>query len=320
MMFARQLLFAGLLVGLSIPIQTTQAKDEALATKILQLNHTHGRTIEIAIEALQLGVSVASIGDSTVILRGSAADIGTVSALIEQLDIPSSSQEARLRTVFLPISTRPSKNLIVLLQTVVSGPQSEIAFDATSRMVVVRATDGEIQALRQLLAQIDRPAQSLTLQFFFIRANIGTEGENKLPAALRRIEKSLSENGFTELSLMAPITVAAEENQHFISHAGVRNEDETSPRMEDLSLTIEGVARLQPQSKLVQLTLEAHVRGTYRRALDSPAAAAFAIETTISMKLGSYVILAATPASTASGDAVALVVRVTAGLEPSGTE
>ncbi len=316
MIFARHLLFAALLTGSLIPIRMVQAQNEPLVTKIVQLNHADARTITLAIQSLPLDVSITMAGDNTLLVTGPAAAVEDTGGLIAQLDIPTSNFEAKLSTVFLPVSTTPSKNLIIMLKKTAASRGSGLAFDAASRMLVVRGTKEEIQAIRELLRQIDRPAQSLTLQFFFIRASIGTGGENKLPSALRRIEKSLAESGFSELSLMAPMTVVTEEDREFDSAARLRNEYGSSPRLEDLLLVVSGVARLQPQSELVQLTIQARISGSYQRGPDSPADAAFEIDTTIAMNLGSYVILAAAPASTASGDAVALVVRVTTGLEP----
>ena len=62
----------------------------------------------------------------------------------------------------------------------------------------------------------------------------------------------------------------------------------------------------------VQMEVEANVRGNYQIPPAVEGRTLFELNTTLAVKLGDYVVLAAAPASSASGSAIAIVVSVTA--------
>ena len=82
---------------------------------------------------------------------------------------------------------------------------------------------------------------------------------------------------------------------------------------DDLHFQVQGRARLDGDSKIVQMEVEANVRGEYQIPPTVQGSTLFEISTTLAVKLGDYVVLAAAPASSASGSAIAIVVTVTAG-------
>ena len=81
---------------------------------------------------------------------------------------------------------------------------------------------------------------------------------------------------------------------------------------DDLEFSVEGTARLSVGGDDAWLTVRGRVSGKYIRKQGADGETYFELDTTVATKLGNYVILAAAPSSTASGDAVALVVRLTA--------
>lgn len=256
----------------------------------------------------------AAAGPSTVVLRGAEDDIGkAIEMIISHIDVPETAAHSNLSTQFIPLGIEPTSELIGLLEAVVYGPRSRIAVDETSRMLVVRASEEEMEAVRQLIEKVDRPRESLTAHFFFIRATIGGESTSdspNLPAALRPIAKTLSDNGFGNPSLMAPITVVAHGSREFESDSTLRIGDSPDDKNQ-LSFSVQGVARLDPDGETVQLTVRATMYGEYGNEETGRFDAHFEVDTTIAMKLDSYMILAASPSSTARGNAIALVVRVT---------
>ncbi|MCH8252858.1 MAG: hypothetical protein IID36_10440, partial [Planctomycetes bacterium] len=81
---------------------------------------------------------------------------------------------------------------------------------------------------------------------------------------------------------------------------------------ERLDFNVEGHTQFSAEANSIQLQLEARMTGRPigRQDRNQPFAH-FEIDTTLSVPLGKYVVLAAAPSTTDRGGAVALVVRVT---------
>ena len=196
------------------------------------------------------------------------------------------------------------------------GVASDFARDWIDSRFRVLMSDA-ITEIKQLLGQLDKPAKSLTLEFFVIRANVRDRDEYDaapLPSKLKQVAKTLEENGFGNPSLIAPIIVVTDEGQHFESESALRSVYDEGALEETLLLEVSGEARLQPGGNLVHMTVEAEIRGNYLDVSQgiTDGEAHFDAATTIAAKLGSYVIIAAAPGTTARGDTIGLVVRATA--------
>lgn len=337
MIDGRHLVWAGLLLSFMLPLSIAQESSTASARKtptatihVHHLGHTTGDTVIEALQALDLRVLAAKAGPNMVVLQGSEEDIQKAIGVIAHMDIPETTLGEGLDTAVFSMAVAPTSDLLELVDTIVETPGSGIALDEVSRMLVVRATDDEIDAVEELIEKIDRPRESLMVHFFFIGATIGgtsTSDRSQLPPALTPIAKTLSDNGFGNLLLLAPITVVAHGSQEFESDSTLRfgdkpadkpsvrsTEEQTEEAAEEnyLTFSVEGVARLEPDDETVQLTVEASMYGKFPdEELHGSFDANFNVDTTIALKLDSYVILAASPSSTSRGNAVALVVRVT---------
>ncbi len=312
---------ASLLVLMALPVCLAQKPQGTSLDKmtdqtirVVHLEHADATLFYNAIEKLGLLVNAVTISKRTVLLRGPAAELQRViDQILPLIDVPDMGADTETSTDFIPLSIEPTSELIGLLEAVVYGPWSRIAIDATNRMLVVRASEEEMEAVRELIEKIDRPRESLTVHFFFIRATISGESNSdgpNLPAALKPIAKTLSDNGFGNPSLMAPITVVAHGSREFESDSTLRLGDSPDGKNQ-LSFSVQGVARLDPDGETVQLTVGAAMYGEYGDEETGEFNAHFEVDTTIAMKLDSYMILAASPSSTPHGNAVALVVRVT---------
>ena len=339
MIDGRHILWAGLLLSFMLPLSVAQESSRASARKtptgtihVHRLGHTTGDVVIEALRALDLAVLAAKAGPHMVVLQGSEEDIQKAIGVIAHMDIPETMLGEGLETAVFSMAVAPTSDLLELVDTIVETPGSGIALDEVSRMLVVRATDEEIHAVEELISEIDRPRESLMVHFFFIGATIGgtsTSDRSQLPPALTPIAKTLSDNGFGNLLLLAPITVVAHGSQEFDSDSTLRFGDKpadkpsagsTYERTEEvaeekenyLTFSVEGVARLEPDEETVQLTVEASMYGKFPdEESHGSFDANFNVDTTIALKLDSYVILAASPSSTSRGNAVALVVRVT---------
>lgn len=322
MIFGRRLLCACLLTSLVLPVTGAFAQegaskdDEAYELiKPLRLSHSESNAVVAAIKTLELPVLVAAAGPNMIVLRGSPADVQKAAQMVTTyLDLPGTTGVSEQSTAFISVGIENTADLVDLVHAVVHTPWARVALDEVNRMLVVRASEEDIAAVRRLIEEIDRPRESLTAHFYFIRATIGGKsatGEVNLPPALQPVAKTLTDNGFGNPSLMAPITVVAHGSREFDSDSTLRLDGDLDAENQ-LNFSVRGVARLEPDGETVQLTVDAGMYGQYGDEDEGgPYDTNFSVDTTIAMKLDSYVILAASPSSTAGGNAVALVVRVT---------
>lgn len=327
MRFARRSSYMGLLAVTSLlvclesqaqepPKQTTLPN---MVTHVIELAHLDAYQLAHAIDELGLPVNAVGMSESKLVLRGLEDNVKRVQRdLIDRLDVAGAGSSSKLITEFLPLSGIRSEGLMPALRTVTTGGPTRLAIDEINQMLIVRGPSNAIEEIKKLLTQIEKPATTLTLQFSFIRANIGEKDTwdlTPLTGAMKTIAETLEENGFLSPSLMAPIVVVIDEGQSFDSESTLRTVHEEGMAEDNLLLKVRGEARLQPNSRLVRLNINAYVGGKYTDPEIGGGETHFEAETTIAAKLGSYVILAAAPGSTARGDTIALVVRVTSNNE-----
>ncbi len=287
----------------------TGVRDEVIMT--VRLNHTEAPTLAMTLRELTvLPVNLMPVGNDRLVVSGTAAAVQTVvEKYVPAIDVPGTGESATT-AAFLKVQHYPIDELMGLVHTV--APKGRVGLDELNRTLVVNATEPAVIAVRELLKQIDRPAQSVTLQFYFLRAaKPGDAKTETLPPALQPIGQALAENGFAQPVLMAPIIVMAQEGEKFESRS-VFSPAATGGGSEMLEFFVDGSVRLQSAGEVAQLALRARMGGVIRLA-DAHLEPAFELHTSLAMKVGQYVILGAAPSSTARGDGVALVVRA----EPS---
>ncbi len=223
-----------------------------------------------------------------------------VEQLLAQLDAPIRDRDER--TEFLPLSFRDAEEAAILVSQVVSRRRSRVAFDAASQSIIVTGTDSTIEAARKIVSRIDKPRRALTLSFFFVQGVVGDgsdDSADELPEDLRGIARSLAKSGFMDLTLLAPMTTAVQEDSEF-STSGYLG-DPTR-----LQFEIEGDVHESAMAESARVTLAAAVK--YVGGEGSKLV--FSVETSLTTNLGDYVVLAAAPAQNGENQAMALIVRV----------
>lgn len=293
------------------PSNRSDASDSIL--KVFTLKHTDANSVVTMLKQLDVPLSVSATGPQTVVLRGTPERVqAIIDILISAVDLPSVAGSSVRSAEIIPVRHYPIKEIGGLARNV--APKASMGIDEARRTIVVNGTEDEKRAVRELLQQIDRPTRSAKVNLYFLRGAIGgspSEKEPPLPPDLLPIGKTLAQNGFGRLSLIAPIVIGVEEGQRFESKAQLHIGDEAAGR-DDLMFSVEGTARLAAGGDDAWLTVRGRVSGKYSRVQEAGGETIFELDTTVATKLGSYVILAAAPSSTAAGDAVALVVRLTA--------
>ncbi|MFQ5414396.1 MAG: hypothetical protein ACE5E6_08050 [Phycisphaerae bacterium] len=221
---------------------------------------------------------------------------------------------------------------------------------STREKIVVRGLPDAVAAAVSLVKELDAPAPAsdavpdgalesalLTLQFQFIRAGRGAASggsASDLPGAPAEVRTALAERGFRETGVLGTVVVAVEGASTFIGRSAVRRRGSKRPAppsreagasfhsestvrrskddavAEELTFLVYGSAHIEHDGRQAGVRIVAEVSGSYASHPDR-ADINFEINTSLVAELGRYVVVAATPSSTADGDAIALVVRVT---------
>ncbi len=284
-----------------------------LTLKVVTLKHADAHSVDATLKQLDVPLRTSATGPQTLVLSGSPADIQKVmDTLIAAVDVPGVIGGASRSAEIIPVRHYPIQEIGQLAKRV--APKASLGIDESRHTIIVNGTEDEKLAVRALLKEIDWPTRSAKVNLFFLRGAIGgpaTEKETQLPADLLPIGKTLAQNGFGRLSLIAPIVIGVEEGKRFESKGRLHVGDDATGR-DDLEFFVDGTARLASGGDDAWLTLRCRLGGNYSPKQGAGGETLFELETTVATKLGNYVVLAAAPSSTASGDAIALVVRLTA--------
>jgi hypothetical protein len=285
---------------------------DPLEIRTITLTHAPADSMIGAIKSLGLRVFVAPVPDNRLILRGKSEDVQVVvDQLIAKVDTPASST-GRTTVEYIPVSHIPSGSLMPLLEAVEPDPfRRHYALDASNRLLVVNGSAESIAAIRKLIQAVDKPVESLQMHFAFLRAKIGAAAAEPavVPGELAPAVKALQQSGFSNVTSIAPLGVHAKDGAHFESAATLYSDDHGG----QLQFSVEGTARLYGDGSTVNLDLNASVKGPHGEPGAKQKHTWFELKSSIAAKLGSYVILAAAPSTTADGDAVILAVRITRG-------
>jgi hypothetical protein len=302
----RRLAVPAVVVGLIVPLASAQdqASGGAWETQVIPVSHVDARTLAQSLMQLEFPVRASAPDSSRLILQGTSSDIKRALNLVGELDTPTVPATAAEESIaYIPLGQVPTDDLMSLVNAVAPGGfDTAYALDEVNKLLVVRAAQPTINRVRELVKAVDRPAKSMTIEFFFIRGSIATGGgmESQVPPVLKPVADTLRANGMGGMSLLAPIIVNVHEGHDFQTESALALEDETR-----LNFYIEGTAHSPAGGESVQLEAKAHVTN-----IDSKDRV-FTTQTTVAANLGAYTILAAAPGSAGGTNAIALAIRVT---------
>jgi Bacterial type II/III secretion system short domain len=306
-------LFAQEAEGRRVPIKGTKSNE----IKVVKLSFIAAQPLAAQIDKLDLPVRVTAVGNKQIMIRGQKAAVEHVlTSVVKVLDVPE-TDEGDVITAILPLPTglrRASDVLALIRAGVESGQRARIAVDDRTRTLVVRARPEEIETIKAVFAHLAKPTRAVLIECFFIRGKLsaGQDDNSPLPAHLSSVGQALGENGLTNLELLAPMMISAQEGMQFESEAvfGETFPDTTGIGGE-MGISVEGTVQVGSDGQVAELTIQSRVRGDYRNHATVDGKTEFILETSVAVPIGDYAILAAAPSSTASGDVIALAVRVT---------
>jgi hypothetical protein len=299
-----------------------EPEDAPSVTSVIALKHLQAKQAEDILGNLGLMTDYVFSDErnNRLILRGHGQDIAEAARLIAELDRPAESSEQQPSTALMAVHSYPVEELasIVIDTFHRSGSRAAVAADTVSGRLVVRGSSKDVQEIRDIVAKMDQPRTTYTLEMFFLQGTIGgaaaPDGAAPLPESLRPVATTLQQNGFASLSLLAPITVHVDGGREF-QHSS-RQERSAGTAREELTFRVSGSLRSPGGEGAMSLELATYVVGRVipsEPGLSEPASLQyFAVETDVSLVPGRYVLLAAAPSTTSQGSAMALVIRATA--------
>jgi hypothetical protein len=309
-------MLATLLVGTLFADAVHGQEEPEVVVAVIGLEHANPQVVARIIH--ELGTDVYTVVPNPeppqILVQGPEEAVQQTRELVRQIDVPIPEEEERIETAFIPVSSYPLEEMFrVLAQSLQQSGEFRLAIDTVNQRVVVTGTPDKIQMTRQFVEQLDRPDRALALNFFFISGAIGGKQDldpKRIPKPLMPISETLLASGLGDLSLMAPMTVRTSDGREFESRGMLRIEVEGALD-ELLTFEVEGSVRTDADSRQVRVEMRARMYGHTAPEKRRETTAEFELETTLTAQLGQYVVLAAAPSSTASGDLVALVVQVT---------
>ncbi len=315
MRFAKWMMWACVTTGLwTQPLagEEPAGQPEPLGVRVVKLAHADAKDVARAVAELVFSVNIAVAQDNTLILRGTAKNIQDVlDQVVTRIDVPSvGGGGGRSLVEYIPLTNRATPALHQLLETVAPwNVGTHYALDPASQLLVVNAPPDQVAAIRGLVKALDRPAEPLSLQFYFLRGKVGAATSSEpagMPKELAGVVRSLQAAGFGELSLIAPVLVNVNDGARFESNSSLGYGGGAG----ELRITVEGTADLAADASAAELHLKVEVNGRYHDQSAKEQETRFRTDTTLSAKVDSYVVLAAAPGSTSQGDAIALALRV----------
>ncbi len=319
------------LVVFAAPLRAlaTDEDDAARVTEVITIRHADAQELTGMLEAVGpeglWGINPMT-STNQIVVQGTAACLAEIRRLTAELDVASFGRESV--TQLIPVRAYPLPQLADLVADSLADKSSRIGVDGLNRRLVVTASPQEVRRIEQLVSQLDRPSAALTVYLYFFRGRLGLGGTTApdVPPALQAIVKTLGENGFSNVNMLAPIVIRTNDARRFDSSSVLLDKaaDPQPPSggapggpaapnvfnphgKGQLAFKVGGQADLLTDSGQVSLALDTGFQGFV-----SGTQVSFALDTVLVLNLDQYVLLAAAPGTTSAGDAVALVVRVVA--------
>jgi len=304
---AKTLSIVAVALSVCVTLANAQESPAEQITKIVPIAHSDARTIAEALAIIEPGLSVSAAGPNLLVLRGPEVEVRRiVRDVVGPIETPQTRLMSEAAPIFIPLARTPNRDFRALVETVAPpGASTQVAIDNANRLLVMRGSDLQIEAVRNLVSELNRPTRSAVIHAYFLKGYISNcKADGSLPPVLTPVAKALSESGVYGATLLAPMIVKSTTGEHFRSDGNLSVE-QSDGSIGTLKFQVSGHLNIDDHDG-VQLQIE----GTVATARENKAQLIFAIETTVTTQTGSYVILAAAPGTTPAGDCIAMVVRV----------
>lgn len=274
--------------------------------QIIPIKHALAHELAgVVSQSMRVGVNVA-VDERTNSLIVSAMDqsqLEQIRVLIEEIDRPAAQREQTdtIAQFFrLPRGMERHVNSIRDAAQDLVGRGSSVSIAAST--LVFRGSPESLERIRSLMEALQNDAPEagaashpVTFSFYVLASG---EAANKTPApeALKSVTGALAESGFPSMYLLAPLQInSSTSNDQF---------ELTASADAQTDVRIKGVVSASGENGL-QLRFD----GSVVAMVDTSRRTALEVNSTIQMRLGEYVVLAAAPTAGMQYRSLAIVVR-----------
>lgn len=317
--------------GRQSPSRQEGDQHSSAEVRVIALQHAPASEVAAIVTDVIEARIMADERTNSLVVAADANGVAQVQELVAVLDVPSKEpRHAPRETRYFDMKSRIGDSGMSLIRQLASS--SRVASDGL--LLAAQGPKEDLAIIEQIVAKLNaayaaspmredlhpRPIQA---NFFFIETRMdGGKPANAtpLPAALQPISTTLEQNGFHNAALLAPLMVNLVESPG----ASEFHLEGTGGATGGIDVDLSGTLRSASDAEAVYLSVRAVLTelGMPARPVNLPddqrlagglsRRKIFTIETRLEVKLGDYVILAATPSSTGDGRAIALAVRATA--------
>lgn len=273
--------------------------------EIIPLKYAPAHEVAVVIGQSFRGVNVAvdERSNSVIISYAERSALDQVGMLISQIDRPvqpRESSDAVVEFFRLPHGLETHVNTILGSAKGLVGRDSSVSIAANT--LVFRGSKEDYEHVRSLFSALEHDSsgsgqsgQPVTLSFYVLAAG-DAPGKQATPEALKSVTAALAESGFPSMSLLAPLQINS-------APSGREFELSASPDTET-DVRVRGVLSASSVDEV-----EMRFEGEVVAATGGDRHKALQVSSTIHMRLGEYVVLAAAPTGGTPHRSLAIVVR-----------
>ena len=249
-----------------------------------------------------------------ILFMGTTREIEQVAELLKELDIPDMDTGSEPELTIIPIQHRRAGELMGSILQLASGlPDDVVRFsadDTRSCLIVLSRSNKALAAVKSIIAELDKPAERVALEFVFFQADLNPSNEKPLiPEDLQDVANELAR--FGRVKLLGRLFADATEGATFNVEGRVAD---------TVSVKVHGQVEDAATGEPVRLKVDASVRieevlvseseggGKFSKSRNS---GTFELETEIVLTPGQCIVVGGSPAGLAEGESVMLAVRAT---------
>jgi len=218
--------------------------------RIIPLKHADSQYVAAAVSGLYDDVGIRPIErPNGLIFQGSDQSYALATKLIAELDAPDESAADAAETRMLPVLNRRVQELAGEIIQVFDRRGVRVAADRDRNVLIVRGPKAYIEQVQTLLAKLDTPTPTATVEFaFFLTGGDESKLNAPIPTDLAEVAKELER--FGRLRLLGRFSTVVSEGEKFKIEGGI---------YADFRATIEGTLESSSPDGAERIAMKANV-------------------------------------------------------------
>ncbi|HWL93961.1 MAG TPA: secretin N-terminal domain-containing protein [Phycisphaerae bacterium] len=283
-------------------IRPAGAEDVAVPPelRIIPLKHASVTHISgILNQALLHQFVFADQRTNSLIYMGPPGLSARVVEMVQQLDTPAGAPTSERDVVVHPVKNRRAEDIVRQLHMSFGNREIRFAADEGTASIVLSGSTVEIESAVQAIEQLDRATPIVKLEFSYfgaVQKNAGRGDLLPIPEDLQGVGEELAR--FGEIGFLGRLTANAMQESDFVIKGGFTPDAHIDLSGKVLASPADGAVKVKVTSNAIVRNVATNQSQTY------------ALETTISVRRGEYVVVGSAPNGKGDGEATILVLHV----------